>query len=91
MRLSKFGRILSADGELQPLVAKARDIAALAGFVDGFLPPDLASQVRVANIREGELVLLAAARAEMRHRGADRRVLRTFRRRWSTALMAFLS
>ena len=45
---------------MQPLVAKTRDIAALAGFVDGFLPPDLASQVRVANIREGELVLLAA-------------------------------
>jgi hypothetical protein len=41
-------------------VAKTRDIAALAGFVDGFLPPDLASQVRVANIRDGELVLLAA-------------------------------
>ena len=41
-------------------MAKTRDIAALAGFVDGFLPPDLASQVRVANIREGELVLLAA-------------------------------
>jgi len=60
VRLPKLGRILSADGELQPLVAKTRDIAALAGFVDGFVPPDLASQVRVANIREGELVLLAA-------------------------------
>jgi len=60
VRLPKLGRILSTDGELQPLVAKTRDIAALAGFVDGFLPPDLASQVRVANIREGELVLLAA-------------------------------
>jgi len=59
-RLPKLGRILSADRELQPLVAKARDIAALAGLVDGFLPPDLARQVRVANIKEGELVLLAA-------------------------------
>jgi hypothetical protein len=60
VRLPKLGRILSADGELQPLVAKARDIRVLAGLVDGFLPPDLAHQVRVANIREGELVLLAA-------------------------------
>jgi hypothetical protein len=41
-------------------MAKTREIGALAGFVDGFLPPDLACQVRVANIREGELVLLAA-------------------------------
>jgi hypothetical protein len=60
VRLPKLGRILSTDGELQPLVAKARDIGALAGLVNGFLPRDLARQVRVANIREGELVLLAA-------------------------------
>ena len=60
MRLPKLGRILSADGELQPLVAKTRDIAALAGLVNGFLPPGLGRQVRVANFREGELVLLAA-------------------------------
>lgn len=60
MRLPKLGRILSADGELQPLMAKTRDIGALSGLVNGFLPPDLTRQVRVANIREGELVLLAA-------------------------------
>jgi hypothetical protein len=60
VRLPKLGRILSAEGELQPLVAKTREIAALAGLVDGFLPQDLARQVRVANIREGELVLVAA-------------------------------
>jgi len=60
VRLPKLGRILSADVELQPLVAKTRDIAALAGLVDGFLPQDLARQVRVANFREGELVLVAA-------------------------------
>jgi hypothetical protein len=60
VRLPKLGRILSTDVELQPLVAKSRDIAALARLVDGFLPQDLARQVRVANFREGEVVLIAA-------------------------------
>jgi hypothetical protein len=60
VRLPKIDRILAAEGELQPLLTKAREIRALAGLVDGFLPPDLARQVRVANIREGELVVLAA-------------------------------
>lgn len=60
MRLPKLDRILSAEGQLQPLLAKVRDIRALAGLVDGFLSPDLARQARVANLREGELVLLAA-------------------------------
>ena len=60
MRLPKIDRILAAEGELQPLVTKARELSALAGLVDGFFPPDLARQVRVANFREGELVLLAA-------------------------------
>ena len=58
--LPKIDRILSADDELQPVLAKARDLHALGGLVDGFFPPDLARQVRVANFREGELVLTAA-------------------------------
>ena len=60
MRLQKLDRILSVDGDLQPLVAKTRDLRALRGLVDGFLPPDLARLTRVANFRDGELVLLAA-------------------------------
>ena len=60
MRLPKIDRILSADGQLQPVLAKARDLRTLGGLVDGFFPPDLARQVRVANIREGELVIAAA-------------------------------
>ncbi len=60
MRLPKIDRILSAEGELQPVLAKTRDLRALGGLVDGFFPPDLARQVRVANIREGELVIAAA-------------------------------
>jgi hypothetical protein len=59
VRLPKIDRILSADRELQPVLEKARDIRALAGLVDGFLPPDLACQVRVANFREGTLVVIA--------------------------------
>ena len=60
MHLPKIDRVLLADGELQPVLAKARDIRALGGLVAGFFPPDLARQVRVANFREGELVLTAA-------------------------------
>ena len=60
MRLPKLGRILSAESELQPLVAKARDLRTLAGLVEVFLSPDLARQGRVANFREAELVLVAA-------------------------------
>jgi hypothetical protein len=63
MRLQKLGRILAAEGDLQPLVAKARDLHALSGLVQGFFPADLARQVRVANYREGELVLTAASAA----------------------------
>lgn len=42
------------------MFAKARELRALAGLVDGFFPPDLARQVQLANLREGQLVLLAA-------------------------------
>jgi hypothetical protein len=66
---SKIDRILSVDTELQPLVSKTRDLRALRGLVDGFLPPDLARLTRVANFRDGELVLLAenaAAAAKLR-------------------------
>jgi hypothetical protein len=60
VRLPKIDRILAADRELQPVLEKAREIRALAGLVDGFLPADLACQVRVANFRDGTLVVIAA-------------------------------
>ena len=53
-------RFLAADGELQPVVAKARDIGALARLCRGFLPADLASQVLAVIPKERGLVLLAA-------------------------------
>jgi len=55
--------LLAAEADLQPLVTKAREIRALARLVDGFLPPDLARQVKAANLRDGKLVLLAATSA----------------------------
>ncbi|HEY7241912.1 MAG TPA: DciA family protein [Burkholderiales bacterium] len=60
VRLSKLDRILSGERDLQPLVSKARDLAALSGLVQRFLSADLASQTRVVNLREGEVVLAAA-------------------------------
>ena len=59
----KLGRILAAEATLQPVLAKAHELRALAGLLDGFLPPDLARQTRVVNHRDGELVLVAAAPA----------------------------
>ena len=63
MRLTKLDRILSAEGELQPLLAKTRDLRALGGLVNGFLSADLAREARVANFKDGELSLLVATSA----------------------------
>jgi len=58
-RLAKLDRILSADGELQPVIAKARDLRAVAGVVLGFLSADLARCTRVGNLKDGKLTLIA--------------------------------
>ncbi|HEU5179123.1 MAG TPA: DciA family protein, partial [Burkholderiales bacterium] len=63
MRPTKLDRILAAEPTLQPVLTKAHELRALAGWLDGFLPPDLARQVRVVNLREGEIVLVAASSA----------------------------
>lgn len=60
MRLTKLDRILSAEGELQPVLAKTRDLRALAGLVHGFLSAGLAQEVRVANLKDANLTLIAA-------------------------------
>lgn len=57
---TKLDRVLAADGELQPLLAKARELRALAGLVQGFLSAELGAEIRVANFKEGKLALLAA-------------------------------
>ena len=63
MRPSKLDRILAAEPTLQPVLTKAHELRALAGWLDGFLPPDLARQARVVNLRDGEIVLVAASSA----------------------------
>ena len=63
VRPPKLDRILAAEATLQPVLAKAHELRALAGLLDGFLPPDLARQTRVVNCRDAELVLVAASPA----------------------------
>ena len=60
MVLPRLDHLLATDGDLQPVLAKAREINALANLCKEFLPPDLASQVRPANFQGGKLVILAA-------------------------------
>src|SRR4026207_2164049 len=56
----RIDHLLATDNDLQPVVAKAREINALANLCKEFLPPELASQVRPANLQGGKLVVLAA-------------------------------
>lgn len=56
----KIDRFLKAEGDFQPVIEKAREIEALSKLLEGFLPPELAPLARVANYKEGKLVILAA-------------------------------
>ncbi len=56
----KLDGFLAGDGEMQPVVAKAREIHALAQLCKEFLPPELAQHLRPANLQGGKLVVLAA-------------------------------
>jgi len=60
---SKVGRLLASDAGLQPVIAKAREINALSKHCFDFLPPGLARLVRAVNLRDHQLVLLAASPA----------------------------
>jgi len=59
----KVGRLLASDAGLQPVIAKARQISALSKLCFDFLPPGLARLVRAVNLRDRQLVLLAASPA----------------------------
>ena len=63
MQPSKVGRVLASDPGLQPVVAKARAINALAKLCGDFLPPGLARLVQGISLRDSQLVLLAASPA----------------------------
>ncbi len=56
----KINRYLAAEGDFQPVMQKAREIEALTTLLEGFLPPELAPLARVANFKEGKLVIHAA-------------------------------
>jgi len=56
----KINRYLAAGGDFQPIMEKARELEALSRLLDGFLPPELAPLARVANFKEGKLVIHAA-------------------------------
>ncbi|HTP61677.1 MAG TPA: DciA family protein [Burkholderiales bacterium] len=63
MQPSKVGRLLASDAGLQPVIAKAREINALSKLCFDFLPPELARLVRAVNLRDHQLVLVAASPA----------------------------
>ena len=63
MQPSKVGRLLASDAGLQPVIAKAREISALSKLCFDFLPSGLARLVRAVNLRDRQLVLLAASPA----------------------------
>jgi hypothetical protein len=60
---SKVGSLLASDAGLQPLAEKARLINALSKLCLDFLPPGLARLVRAVNVKDRQLVLLAASPA----------------------------
>ena len=60
MPLPRIDTLLATDSEMQPVLAKAREINALAKLCKEFLPPELAAHVRPANLQGDKLVILAA-------------------------------
>ncbi len=63
MQPSKVGRLLALDAGLQPVITKAREINALSKLCFDFLPPGLARLIRAVNLRDHQLILLAASPA----------------------------
>ena len=63
MQPIKVGRLLASDAGLQPVIAKAREIGALSKLCFDFLPPGLARLVQAINLKDRQLVLLAASPA----------------------------
>ena len=63
MQPSKVGSLLASDASLQPVAEKARLINALSKLCFDFLPPGLARLVRAVNVKDRQLVLLAASPA----------------------------
>ncbi|MBI3374770.1 MAG: DUF721 domain-containing protein [Betaproteobacteria bacterium] len=60
MQAPKIDRFLSADADLQPVIAKALEIDALSKLCADLLPPELARIAHLANYKDGRLIFLAA-------------------------------
>jgi hypothetical protein len=60
MQTPKADRYLMADKGMGPLVAKAGELRLLTRACTDFLPPELGRQIRGAQLKDGELSLLAA-------------------------------
>jgi hypothetical protein len=60
VRPLRLDRVLCAESELQPLLAKAQELRELSGLVHRFLSADLAGEARVANFKDSQLMLVAA-------------------------------
>ena len=63
MHPAKAGDLLASDAGFQPVALKAREIGALMKLCFDFLPPGLARLVRAVNLKDRQLVLLAASPA----------------------------
>lgn len=59
MRPLKLDRVLSAEGELQPLLSKAHELRVLSGLVHCFLSADVSAEARVLNFKDSQLLLAA--------------------------------
>jgi len=57
---TKLDQILAAEGDLQPVLSKTRELRALSELVQNFLATELRRETRVANLKEGKLALFAA-------------------------------
>jgi hypothetical protein len=58
VRPRKLDCILSAEGELQPLLTKAHELRVLSGLVQCFLSADV-GEARVVNFKDSQLMLAA--------------------------------
>jgi hypothetical protein len=63
VHIPKVGRLLAADAGLEPVVAKALEIDALSKLCVDYLPAELGRQIQAANLKDGQLVILAATSA----------------------------
>jgi hypothetical protein len=63
VHIPKVGRLLAADAGLEPVIAKALEINALSKLCIAYLPPELGRLIRAANLKDGQLVILAATSA----------------------------